>query len=146
MSYAKTFKNELLEEGYSCIEFKKEDYPVWSLWASDDTFYVKEIMYKDLANDDIYFFGSNYRYFFSIDRTSKYINSVLRVYLNDHEEIENAKELQSKIERGYIPTGRDILGNFVGAETPYDFEDDGELVETFECEDIVVYLEDKYNL
>lgn len=144
MKNIKTFKDELYKEGYTCIEFKKEDYPVWSLWDSNDIFYVEEIMYKDLVDDYIYFFGSNYKY--AGDKVNKYTDSILKVYLNDNDDIEKAKELQSKIKKGYSPTGRDILGKFVGAETPYDFEYDGKIVETFECDEVVAYLEDKYNL
>lgn len=142
---------ELKENGYKYVEMKEEEYPIWGLWDSPETIYIKGMLYKDLLEDSIYFEGIRYETFFDkiedVLIADEYENSVLEVFIhedeNDLEEtLEMASKLQEKINNGYSPNVRDVLGEFVGAETPYEFVEEGTKTKSFKCEGIVEYLEE----
>lgn len=146
------FLEDLKKDGFKYIEMKEEEYPIWSLWDSPETIYIKGMLYKDLLEDSIYFDGS--RYEGTWDRDSEveiideYEDAVLEVFIHEdgddlEKTLEMAKELQAKINTGYTPKVRDVLGQFVGAETPYNFVEEGTKINSFECDDVVEYLECK---
>lgn len=146
--------NNLKKEGYKCVELNKADYPIWHLWDTPEVILIEGLMYRDLLEDYIYFFGTRYEEIEFNENNQNVIvekseNAVLKVDIHDSEDpddVPNAEKLQGKIRSGYNPKLRDFLGNFIGVDTPYEFIIPGELKETFECKEAVEYLEEKYNL
>lgn len=150
-----SFLEELREEGFKYVEMSKDEYPIWSLWDSSETILINGMVYRDLLEDSIYFEGNCYNA--ELDKETDtitvyaYKDSVLEVFIHEDGDspkktLEMAKELQEKINNGYTPKVRDVLGKFVGAETPYEFVEEGTHIRTFECDDIVEYLEETLNI
>lgn len=146
-----------LEDGYKYVPITKDEYPIWSLWDGPEVVKIEGLLYKDLLEDNMYFDCTLYDYEEDFDRNKEvqaieeHENSILEIFIHEDEDnlestLKMAEELNNKIKKGYVPKVRDVLGKFVGADTPYEIVRIGKITRTFEAEDIVDYLNEELDI